>query len=121
MARIKSRNTGPEVILRKMLSKHKVRGYRLQYNIFGRPDLAFPKKRLAVFIDGCFWHKCPLCFVKPSSHIEFWEEKIKNNLKRDKEANRLLANNGWKVLRIWEHELKKDPERACLEVIKHLT
>lgn len=120
MARIKSKNTEPELVLRKILSKNKVRGYRLQYKILGRPDLAFPKKRLAVFIDGCFWHKCPLCFVKPTSRIEFWKEKIRNNIRRDKKVNKSLAKNNWKVLRIWEHELKKNPEKVCLKIIKQL-
>lgn len=120
MARIKSKNTGPELVLRKLLSQNKVSGYKLHYKIFGRPDLAFPKKRLAVFIDGCFWHKCPLCFVKPTSQIEFWKEKIKNNIKRDKRVNKFLKKNNWKFLRIWEHELKKNPERACLKIIRQL-
>jgi len=120
MARIKSKDTGPEMILRRLLSKNKVRGYKLQYKIFGKPDLVFPKNRLAVFIDGCFWHKCPLCFVKPASRIEFLKEKIRNNLKRDKEVNKLLAKNGWKVLRIWEHELKKNPGKACQKIIRRL-
>lgn len=120
MTRIKSKNTGPELVLRKLLSQNKVRGFRLQYKIFGRPDLAFPKNKLAVFIDGCFWHKCPICFVKPTSHIEFWNKKIRNNLKRDKEVNKLLTKNGWKVLRIWEHELKKNPEKICQKIIKRL-
>lgn len=120
MARIKSKNTGPELILRKLLSQNKVLGYRSHYKIFGRPDLAFPKKRLAVFIDGCFWHKCPLCFVKPTSRTEFWKEKIRKNIKRDKEVNKFLKKNGWKFLRIWEHELRKNPEKVCQKIIRRL-
>mgnify|MGYP005851435249 FL=1 len=120
MARIKSKNTGPELVLRKLLSKNKVRGYRLHYKIFGNPDLVFPEKRLAIFIDGCFWHKCPVCFIKPTSHVKFWEQKIRNNLKRDKEVNKFLAKNNWKVLRIWEHEIEKNPEKICLKIIKLL-
>jgi len=100
MARIKPKNTGQELTLRKLLSKNKMRGYRLQYKIFGRPDLVFSKNRLAIFIDGCFWHKCPLCFVKPTNRVKFWKEKIRNNLKRDKEANKFLLKNDRKVLRI---------------------
>ena len=120
MARIKSKNTGPELVLRKLLAKNKVRGYRLHYKIVGKPDLVFPKKQLAIFIDGCFWHKCPDCFIKPSSRTEFWKEKIKNNIKRDKKVNKLLAKNDWKILRIWEHELRKNPDKACLKIIKRL-
>ena len=120
MACIKSKNTGPELVLRRQLAKNKVRGYRLHYKIFGKPDLVFSKKKLAVFIDGCFWHKCPDCFVKPSSRTEFWKKKIKNNVKRDNEVNNLLVKNGWKVLRILEHELRKNPDKACLKIIKRL-
>jgi DNA mismatch endonuclease (patch repair protein) len=120
MACIKSKNTGPELVLRKLLSQSKVSDYKLHYKIFGRPDLAFPKKRLAVFIDGCFWHKCPLCFVKPTSRIEFWKEKIRNNIKRDKQVNKFLKKNDWKFLRIWEHELKKNPEKTCQKIVKQL-
>ena len=120
MTRIKSKNTGPELVLRKLLSKNKVRGYRIHSKIFGKPDLVFTKNRLVVFIDGCFWHKCPLCFVKPASRVEFWKEKITGNLKRDKEVNKFLLKNNWKVLRIWEHELKKNPEKAYQKVIKQL-
>ena len=120
MARIKSKNTGPELILRKFLAKNKVRGYRLHYKILGKPDLVFPKRKLAVFIDGCFWHKCPYCFVKPASRKKFWEEKIKKNIKRDKKVNELLVKNNWRVLRIWEHELKKKPEKTCLKIIRRL-
>ncbi len=120
MAQIKSKNTGPELALRKLLSKNKVRGYRLHSKIFGKPDLVFTKKRLSVFIDGCFWHKCPDCFVKPTSRTKFWKEKIRNNIKRDKEVNKFLEKNNWKFLRIWEHELKKNPEKACLRIIRQL-
>jgi DNA mismatch endonuclease (patch repair protein) len=120
MAQIKSKNTGPELALRKLLSENKVRGYRLHSKIFGKPDLVFTKKRLAVFIDGCFWHKCPGCFVKPTSRTKFWKEKIRNNIKRDKEVNKFLEKNNWKFLRIWEHELKKNPEKACLRIIRQL-
>ena len=120
MTRIKSKNTGPELVLRKLLSKNKVRGYRIHSKIFGKPDLVFTKNRLVVFIDGCFWHKCPLCFVKPASRVEFWKEKITGNLKRDKEVNKFLLKNNWKVLRIWEHELKKNPEKAYQKVINQL-
>lgn len=120
MARIKSKNTGPELTLRKLLSKNKALGYRLHYKIFGKPDLVFPRKRLVVFIDGCFWHKCPDCFVKPTSRIKFWKEKIRNNIKRDKEVNKFLVQNNWKVLRIWEHELRENADKVYSKIIKQL-
>lgn len=120
MTRIKSKNTGPELALRKMLSQNKISGYRLHYKIFGKPDLVFPRKKLAVFIDGCFWHKCPFCFVKPASRLKFWEKKIKNNVERDKQVNKSLKKNGWKILRIWEHELRKNPEMIYKKIVRKL-
>ena len=120
MAQIKSKDTGPELVLRKLLSQNKIFGYRLHYKIFGKPDIVFPRKKIAIFIDGCFWHKCPSCFVKPTSRIEFWSQKIKNNLKRDKEVNKLLKKTGWKILRIWEHELRENPDKVCQKIINEL-
>jgi DNA mismatch endonuclease (patch repair protein) len=76
MSRIRARNTGPELQLRRTLYKTGVRGYRLSYDLLGRPDLVFVSKKIAVFIDGCFWHKCPVHFVRPETRTEFWMKKI---------------------------------------------
>lgn len=70
-----------------------------------RPDFTFSKERLIVFVDGCFWHKCPLHFVPPSANAEFWEKKLSGNVARDKFTDQILRRNGWSVLRIWEHDL----------------
>jgi len=78
----------------------------------GKPDFVFPDQRLAVFVDGCFWHGCPLHGTNPATNREFWSEKITRNRQRDREVNRALRALGWRILRIWEHELtlKRQPE-----------
>jgi len=121
MSMIKGRNTQPEIRLRKMLYANALRGYRLRYRLIGKPDIVFPKKKLAVFIDGCFWHKCPKCFIKPASNRKFWNRKIESNIKRDKVVNVELRKKGWKVLRIWEHELKNEKiiKRKIINRIKN--
>lgn len=120
MSMIKGKNTQPEIILRKIISAAGLRGYRLHYKLTGKPDIVFPGRKIAVFIDGCFWHKCPECFVKPGTNKKFWNEKIDSNVKRDKVVNAELKSKGWKVLRIWEHELRKEKiiKRKILDKIK---
>ena len=116
MSRIKGKDTKPEILLRKLLFSKGLRGYRVQPKLFGKPDILFPVKRIAIFIDGCFWHKCPKCFVKPQTNKKFWENKIKTNIKRDKEVNRKLAGQGYKVIRFWEHEIRKNINN-CYSII----
>jgi DNA mismatch endonuclease (patch repair protein) len=94
-----------------------IRGYRIHYNLPGKPDLVFVKKRIAVFVDGCFWHKCPSCFKEPETRNEFWMKKIQSNVERDKKVDDLLKNDGWIIIRIWEHEIKKDPENAVKKIL----
>jgi DNA mismatch endonuclease (patch repair protein) len=120
MSRIRAKDTQPEVILRKALSSAGLKGYRLHYKLIGKPDIVFPKRRIAIFIDGCFWHRCPKCFIKPGTNKSFWKKKIDSNVKRDKTVNAELKSKGWKVLRIWEHELRKEKiiKRRILDKIK---
>ncbi|MGZ5050471.1 MAG: very short patch repair endonuclease [Methylobacter sp.] len=105
MSKIKGKNTGPEMRLRRALWAIGMR-YRLNSSLPGRPDLVFQGKKLAVFVDGCFWHGCPEHAVFPKSNIEFWETKIKGNIARDEKINNVLEALGWQVFRIWEHEIK---------------
>ena len=114
---IRAKNTGPEMVLRRSLSQKKIRGYRLHYKLPGTPDIVFPSGKLAVFVDGCFWHKCPKCFVRPKTRRAFWDKKIKNNTKRDSTVNQLLKKAGWKVLRIWGHAVQRSPESAAGRII----
>jgi len=108
MSMIRAKNTQPEIRLRKILSASGLRGYRFHYKLLGKPDIVFPKKRIAIFIDGCFWHKCPRCFIKPETNKRFWKQKIDSNIKRDRLVNARLKKEGWIVLRIWEHEIPNE-------------
>lgn len=109
MARIKGRDTGPEWDLRRRVWALGLR-YRLQHRIGRtRPDLVFVGAKLAVFVDGCFWHGCPLHSIKPKSNSEFWEKKLSRNVERDGEQTQWLESQGWRVLRIWEHEIDASP------------
>lgn len=120
MSRIKSRNTQPELSLRKNLFSKGFRGYRINLKIKGKPDLVFNKQKVAIFVDGCFWHKCPKCFIFPDTNNKFWSNKIKENIKRDKKINEELISDGWKVLRFWEHQIKKDINECTLIINKEL-
>ena len=82
-----------------------ISGWRRHQPVFGKPDFVFRKLRLAVFVDGCFWHSCPKHSTKPKCNRVFWEKKLTANKERDRLVNRTLRRKGWKVVRIWEHEL----------------
>ena len=85
--------------------------YRLQYKTpCGRADLAFPAAKVAVFVDGCFWHGCPEHYVPPRTRREFWQQKLAGNVSRDREQTQQLEVSGWRVLRFWEHEVFVQPE-----------
>ena len=116
MSQIKGRNTAPELRLRKLLFKNKLKGYRLHYNLTGKPDIVFVSKKLTIFIDGCFWHKCPKCFVTPATRTKFWISKIGKNMRRDKEVSKTLRRQGWSVLRFWEHTVKSEPEKIIRKI-----
>jgi DNA mismatch endonuclease (patch repair protein) len=108
MSRIRSKhNKDTELLFASLLRKHHISGWRRHLPLAGRPDFAFRRERLAVFIDGCFWHCCPRCGNMPASNATFWEKKLGGNKLRDKRVNRLLRAEGWRVLRIWEHDLAR--------------
>lgn len=118
----KGRNTAPEIVLRKALWKDGIRGYRLHWRrVVGRPDIAFPKHKVAVFVHGCFWHRCPHCDLPlPKTHSDFWREKFERNKKRDKEKEERLQKDGWKVITIWECEIKKDIPKCLSKILRSL-
>lgn len=107
MSKVKTKNTKPEILLRKHLYASGIRGYRVNYKILGTPDIVFTKYKLALFVDGCFWHGCPVCYKEPKTQKEFWYGKLNENINRDKRVNNKLKENGWQVLRLWEHEVEK--------------
>jgi DNA mismatch endonuclease (patch repair protein) len=120
MSRIRGRgNKATEIALVALLRHAKITGWRRHLPIWGRPDFTFPKKRLVVFVDGCFWHGCPKHSNIPVNNRDFWNQKLSGNRARDRIITRTLRKNGWTVLRIWEHELTKSP-LACINKIKSL-
>lgn len=109
MSRIRSRDTKPEVALRRALWGAGCR-FRVNWRhreVGVRIDVAAPGRRLAVFVDGCFWHGCPSHAVTPKSNTDFWVKKIKGNMVRDLNQTRALRRAGWRVVRVWEHEIKQ--------------
>ena len=105
MGRIRGTNTEPETVLRSALWKRGLR-YRVHAKTpVGRPDVVVASKKLAVFIDGCFWHGCPLHYVRPRTRDEFWSAKLAENLARDMRQVDELEALGWRVVRVWEHEV----------------
>ena len=122
MSRIRSKNTGPERMLRKALQDAGFRGYRLNYTkVPGKPDVAFVGKKVAVFIHGCFWHCCPHCQPpRPQTHKDFWDQKLDRNVQRDQRNVRALRRAGWRVVTIWECRFRKFPESTVRRVERAL-
>ena len=121
MSRIRGRgNKDTELALMKLLRRHHVTGWRRNQTVFGKPDFVFPKARLALFVDGCFWHSCPTHGTVPTTHRAFWIKKFASNKARDRRVNRELHRLGWHVLRLWEHELRGDSTPALARIRKIL-
>jgi len=114
MSQIRSSNTRIELKFRKFIWRNGLKGYRVKSDVIGKPDIYFSKQRVAVFIDGCFWHKCPIDFIRPKSENDYWDKKIKNNVARDKKINLELKKKKIKVLRFWEHEIANDIKKCYL-------
>jgi DNA mismatch endonuclease, patch repair protein len=120
MAAVKSRNTGPEVELRRALYARGIRGWRCNYKrAAGRPDIAWPARRVAVFVDGAFWHGHPTRH-KPGRSGEYWDRKIEQNVERDRRVDRELRKGGWGVLRLWDFEIRKDLDGSVARVVDTL-
>lgn len=113
MSQLARRDTAPEVALRRELHRRGMR-FRVQMKAPGNNrrtvDIAFPRARLAVYVDGCFWHGCPDHHVRPRANSEWWDWKIRGNQDRDSDTDRVLAEHGWEVVRVWEHV---DPAEAA--------
>ena len=88
-------------------------------NIKGSPDIILKDTKTVVFLHGCFWHKCPKCYIKPKTNKKYWLPKIENNVKRDRKNNKILKQNGFKVIRMWEHEIKKDFKKILNKLLKY--
>ena len=114
--RQRTRDTAPELALRRLLHARGLR-YRVDMaplpGLRRRADIVFTRARLAVFVDGCFWHRCPQHGTSPKSNTDWWRDKLDRNVRRDRDTDRALAEAGWQVLRVWEHE---PPETAAGEI-----
>ena len=120
MSRVKSRgNAATELLLVGVFKEQGITGWRRHYPIFGKPDFVFPKKRLAVFVDGCFWHNCPKHYTQPVNNLAFWQLKLQRNKMRDRLVNKTLKKRGWRVLRVWQHELLLKNQAHLLLRIEH--
>lgn len=122
MAKVRSKDTGPEIALRRILTRNGYR-YRLhRRDLPGCPDIVFPSRKKVVFVHGCFWHRhgirCPLTRL-PKSRLEFWQPKLEKNHTRDEKNRRRLRAAGWESLVIWECQLR-DPEKVLLKLVKFL-
>ena len=119
MSRIRGRgNKDTEVALAKLLRANGITGWRRHQPVFGKPDFIFRKVRLAVFVDGCFWHGCPRHASIPKSNGAFWRRKLAANKARDRLVTRTLRARGWHVLRIWEHELARKNEARLMRRVR---
>lgn len=118
MSRIRSRDTKPEIRLRRFVWACGLRGYRLQSKLPGKPDIIFTRGKLAIFIDGCFWHGCPDCGDgrAPASNISYWSVKRATNRARDEQRTHELQAMGWTVLRLWEHEVHSNIEQCVRRI-----
>ena len=111
----KSSGTRPELLLSRLLRK------KISKNdLPGKPDFVFARKKMVVFLHGCFWHRCPRCaFDLPKRNREFWATKFERNRTRDRLVKRELESMGWRVIEVWEHELKRDPMRVKEKILQH--
>jgi DNA mismatch endonuclease (patch repair protein) len=120
MASIKGKNTKPEVTVRRLLWAAGKR-YRVHdRTVFGIPDISNKNKKVAIFIDGCFWHGCSRCYKEPTTNIAYWRNKIRTNIARRKAVTQGLQKNRWTVLQFWEHEIKEDPEGTTKSITQVL-
>lgn len=119
MSRVKSKNNkSTELGFISIIKEKNIIGWRRNYPLIGKPDFVFPKQRIAIFIDGCFWHKCPKHCRMPSSNKEYWNQKIDKNRVWDIKTTKLLKEKGWFVIRIWEHEIKQRKINRKLNILK---
>lgn len=125
MAAVKGKDTKPEMIVRKYLFSRGMR-FRVQVRkLPGNPDIVLPKYKTVILVNGCFWHGHEDCkyFRLPKSNVEFWKEKIKRNIERDRESMQALLDLGWKIIRVWECELrnKANRENTLNKIYKSIT
>lgn len=112
-----SGNVSTEKKLISIFKSEKIKGWRRNYSLFGKPDFVFPNKHIAVFTDGCFWHGHDCRNTKPKDNADYWREKIRRNQKRDVLVTNTLLEKGWTVIRIWECEINKNNYKSKLQLL----
>lgn len=121
MSRVRGRgNKATEGVLVKIFRGNHITGWRRHLKLFGNPDFVFRKHRLAIFVDGCFWHGCPKHASQPVTNRAFWEKKLLRNKDRDRLVTRTLKKQGWHVIRIWQHELTGKSADRCVSRIRQV-
>lgn len=118
MARVRGQDTTPEILLRRLLRQAGLRP-TIYPRLPGKPDLAFCRRRVAIFLDGCFWHGCPQHYTAPKTHFVYWSEKLRRNVERDRDMDAVLRSKGFRVVRLWQHELFA-PDRAVARIVEAL-
>ena len=108
-----SKNKSTEEKLIAYFKENKITGWRRNYKVYGKPDFVLPDLRIAIFVDGCFWHGHDCRNTRPADNQEYWQKKRERNMRRDRETTALFESRGWRVIRIWECEFK-DKNRAIL-------
>jgi DNA mismatch endonuclease, patch repair protein len=117
MSNIRSKWTLQEKKLHNYLKGNKIK-HKMHPKLTGNPDILLVNSNTLIFLHGCFWHKCPKCYKQPKTKKKYWIPKIENNVKRDRKNQRLLKKEGYKVIIIWEHEIKMDFGKAFNKIIK---
>lgn len=118
MSRVRSaRNKTTELRIIALFKANRITGWRRGRRLFGKPDFVFQKHRAILFVDGCFWHGCPQHSTIPEANRPFWQKKLLRNKLRDQQVARTLREKGWRVIRIWEHDLKRHNQTSCIKRI----
>lgn len=120
MQAVKNKKTKLENLVCETLWSRNVRFRRNVKDLTGKPDIAIKKYKIVIFIDSCFWHKCPIHYKAPATNTEFWNNKTTGNMMRDEEVNKIYQNMGWNILRIWEHEIKDGFEVTIDKIINFI-
>ena len=120
MQNISSINTIPEQLFMNELKRRKIYFAKHVKNIIGKPDIVFRRKKIVVFIDSDFWHGHHVRFIMPKTNTDYWKNKIERNRKRDKEVNTELIHKGWKVIRVWEYDIKHDFDQCINKILNAL-
>ncbi len=118
MQNIRSTGTTPEIIIMRALRSQNIYFAKNVMSIIGKPDIVFRRKKIAVFIDSDFWHVHPKRFIMPQSNKRYWKEKIRRNKERDNEVNRELKKTDWKVIRIWEYDIRRNSGKCIKKILK---